>query len=991
MKKTETGFKRARFLTKETIVLFVLVCMSICNLTYAQEQATYSGKVTDETGLVVPSVTILLKGQSNGTITDVNGQFTLMANEGDVIVISFIGYKDQEITLGAQRVLEVQLVPDMENLDEVVVVGYGTLDKKEVTSAITHVSGDQFVPTASTNPIDAIQGQVSGLTISNTGGSDPNSGASIQLRGVTSMEAGSSPLIVIDGIPGGNLENINQNDIQSIDVLKDGAASAIYGTQGSNGVIIITTKTGRSGAMQTFYDGYAAFNLPTNQLEVLSAEEFVKSGRGTDYGYKTDWAKELIRDFSFTQSHTLAVSGGNESSNYRATVDYRDAQGLDLRSGREEYGARVALNHSGKNNRYKVSLNIAPRIIKKDNTNYDAFTKALQINPTYPVKDPENPYFYQYIPSGSDGAFNPVELLDLEHSGSEVKLLNWSGAFQLNITDDLNSRVSVSQNLNDNFDYWFVPSTMSSKRISEGGITSEASRGYHKSDQRNFDWITNYKLNLGHHSLKAMVGYSYQYNVWSGLTAENKDFTSNDLLYNNLGDGTYMSEEEGRKGMGSYKGESKLIAFFGRINYAINGKYMASASLRREGSTKFGINNKWGNFPAFSVGWRISNEPFMENFNWVNDLKIRADYGVTGNQSFDSYRSLVNYTGFGEYYFNGDYYVVWGPDGNPNPQLKWEKAKNYNIGLDFSLFNYKVSGSLNYYNRRQEDLLNYYPKGLPLTGDNVIANVGTMENKGLEIDLNVEVLKNNDWTYNIGFNASTNNNEFVSFSNDVFVSKESFKYYAYLPAPGSPGPAQRLEEGKRVGSFYMWKFAGVDQFGNMLVYSKDGEPIQAHEATDEDKAYVGNGMPTFNASMSHRVKYKNWDLSLNVRGAFGHEIFNMHDFYFGLQSSPLDENVLTSAYSTNELIKGDKVLCDYFIEKGDYVKIDAATLGYTLKTDGFLSSLRVYATAKNFATFTGFTGVGPEIYPVNGLTPGVSGKGYYPSTATYMMGVQVKF
>lgn len=958
----------------------------------SSQQLKVSGTVTDAVNNEpLPGVNILVEGSTFGTTTDMDGKYSIeVPSPKSVLVFSFVGYNTERVQLNEQSArLDISLIPDVKKLDEVIVIGYGTVDKKELTSAVSHVSSSDLLQVGTTNPIMSLQGKVAGLTITNTGGSDPNASPSIQLRGVSSRDAGSSPLIVIDGVSGGNLENINPNDIASIDVLKDGAASAIYGTRGSSGVIIITTKKGTTGTMTATYSGYVSADFANHKLKSLSAEEYVKNNRGTDYGGKTDWLKEVSKDYALAQNHSLSLSGGNSSNTYHATIDYRKADGLDLRSNREEYGARLALNHNAPSKLYSVSVNLAPRYFKRNDANYDIFTQALTLNPTYPVKDINDPNKYTSI-TGNDGQFNPVELSKLEKSGSEAKFLDWDGTFKLNLTKTLNTQVTLAQNSKDYFDFWFRPSNMTTEI--QNGYTGEARRTDNRYDQKSFEWLANYSLIAGNHSLKAMAGYSYLYNQSSGLSAENKNFTSNALTYNNIGDGLYQ-QVEGRNGMSSSKEDSKLISFFGRLSYSFADKYLMTASLRKEGSSKFGTNNKWGYFPAISFGWRISKESFMQNISWLDELKLRGDYGVTGNQNFGNYLSLSTYSGYGYYYFNGSYYQVWGPGNNTNTDLKWELGKNYNIGIDFAVFNSRIEGSINYYRRKQEDLLGWYNAPVPPNPQSqTYANVGSMLNTGIEIDLNLGVIRGSDFTYNIEFVGATNNNKFLSFSNDLFKG-QNYVDLVGLPAPGTPGNAQRLQEGERIGNFYMWKFAGVDQNGNMLVYNKANEVIQANAATNDDKRIVGNGLPHFTASMNHSFRYKNWDLQLYFRGAFGYDIFNMHDFYYGLQSSTASSNVTADAYGKNGLIKGDKVLCDYFLEKGDYVKLDVVNLGYTIKTSvKYLSSVRIYATGRNLARLTGFSGVDPEAYPINGLTPGITGsKAYYPSTAQILVGAQISF
>lgn len=976
-------------------LLLVLLLLTLPG--FAQNARGISGTVRDEKGEGLPGVTVVVKGTSVGTATDTNGKYSLRAPEGNnILVFSFIGYKTQEVQINNRLNIDVALAADAKALQEVVVVGYGTLDKKEVTSTVTHVSSEDLLTVGATNPMMSLQGKVAGLTISNTGGSDPNAGPSIQLRGVSSRNAGLGPLVVINGVPGGSLENINQNDIESIDILKGGAASAIYGTRGSNGVIIVTTKAGK-GEIQAEYSGYGSFDFISNrELKPLSAEKFVAENRGHDFGARTNWQDAVTNDYAFTQKHTLSVSGGDRNNSYRATVDYRDAGGLDLRSGRKEYGARLMLNHTAKSELYSVGLNIAPRYNYRRNADYEVFSRALTLNPTMPVMDPNNPSLYFNINSGYDNPYNPVERLKTELSGSEGKILDWNGSFKLNLLPNLNTQLTVGQFTSENFDFFFRPSTSTYALQHEGGENS-ANRAYSKNDQRSLEWIGNYHLDQGGHSLKVMGGYSYQYFTSSGISVSNRNFPNDALTYNNIGTGLY-NQVEGRNGMGSYKNASKLIAFFGRANYSLHDKYLASASLRYEGSSRFGYLNKWGYFPAVSLGWRLSQESFLADKTWIDDLKLRADFGVTGNQDFGNYMSLDTYTGYGYYMFNGSFYQVWGPNQNTNYDLRWEKAKNTNIGLDFSVFENTLSGSINYYTRKNQDLLGLYDVALPPNMvDKTYANVGTMKNAGLELQLNANVLNKSDLSYSISLAGATNQNEFVSFSNQRYKGAP-FDDIVGMPSPGTPGEIQRLEEGRRVGSFYMLRSAGVNDQGALLVYDRNGNVITADDAVYEDKQFVGNGLPKFTASLGNTLKYKKWDASLFLRGNFGYDLFNTQAFYIGTPATQEGANLLESAFDGGKYAKltsftTNAVLSDYFLEKGDFVKIDNLTVGYTFNFDNkYARSLRVYAAGRNLATFTGFTGGDPDRYPVNGLSPGIiASRNFYPATTQLLLGVNFGF
>jgi len=999
--------KKTKMIPRVTIPYLILgILFLFPALLNAQtaDKITVSGSITDTYNEPLIGVSIIEKGTTNGTITDVNGKYTLLVNPTSTLRFTFISYKPQEINVGGRTGINVVLQDDIQALNEVVVIGYGSLDKKELTSAVSHISSKDFLNISSPDPSMMIQGKVAGVSITNTAIADPNNEATIQIRGISSRSAGLGPLIVIDGVPGGNLTNINANDIASMDILKDGAASAIYGTRGSNGVIVITTKKGeRDGKVHTTYNGMMAVNIPLNELDPLSADEFRKYRPNHDMGGNTKWVDEVTRT-GFTHQHTITLSGGNSKSNYRGSVDYRNAEGVDLRSEREEYGGRIALNHATNSGLFDFSVNIAPRVVYRKDSSWDAYKIAMDANPTTPLFDPENPNLYSDF-TGQEALWNPVEELKLEDKGSEIKLLDWDATVKLNLlpllAKDGNSIHSLTTQLTfadqqvDNFDYWFRPST--SRLAMKDGYSGEAKREYSKSRQHSLEWIGNYGMEYKGHRAKAMAGYSYQYFQRSGLNGENKNFPSDGLTYNNLGAGEW-AKEEGRSGVNTNKEDSKLIAFFGRLSYDYKEKYLFTASLRYEGSSKFGDNNKWGYFPAASAGWRISEESFMKDIKWIDDLKIRGDFGITGNQNFDNYLSLSTMSGFGSYYYNGNYFTVWGPGKNPNFDLKWEKGKNWNIGLDFTLFNSILSGSLNYYHRQQQDLLGDYNVPVPpYLYSTTFVNVGTMRNTGFEIDLNINAVKTKDFSYNINFVGATNENKFLRFSNSEFTGQDYYDL-ASMESPNQPGKLQRIQEGKRIGNYHTWRYAGIDKDGDWVVWNKDNtEMIKISDAKEEDKRITGNALPKFTASMTNNFTYKNWGLTVFLRGAFGFDIFNVHDLYYGLPS--MQGNVTKKAYGKNaEITKGKNVLTDYFIEKGDYIKLDMVTLSYNFPFNNkWIENARVYVTGKNLATITGFSGVDPSTYQTNGLTPGVNLNGtegtrrYYPSTTQILFGVQIGF
>ena len=982
-----------------------LAALLLSSFAAMAQQINVSGTVTDASGEPVIGASVVAVDSQGGTTTDIDGNYVVSVDPKGKLRFSYIGFTTQTVAVDGRATINVVLQENTAVLDEVVVIGYGTMDKKELTSAISHVGEKDFLSVSSLDPSMMIQGKVPGVSITNTGAGDPNNQASIQIRGVSSRSAGLGPLIVVDGVPGGNLTNINPNDIASFDILKDGAASAIYGTRGSNGVILVTTKKGaKDGQTHASYSGTFSWDKVKKELDMMNAQEYrdVRLGwgdTGVDLGGNDNWLDAVTRT-GFTMRHTLTLSGGNEKSNYRVSADYRNANGIDLRSHREEYGARASVSHTTKGGLFTISANIAPRIIYRDNADWSVFRNAIEANPTTPIMNPENPNSY-YNFQGQVVGSNPVELMKLEKDHADTKLLDWDGTLKLNLlplfmpnakySQNLSTQVTFADHQYSNNNTWFRPST--STLAINSGYDGEGSRSYSKERQYILEWLANYNISIKKHNIKAMAGYSYQYSQYSGFNVENKDFPNDGLGADNIGSGD-LAKEEGEVLMGSYKNDAKLIAFFGRVSYDFDGKYLLTASLRHEGSSKFGANHKWGNFPAVSAGWRISEEEFMKGAEWINDLKIRADYGVTGNQDFGSYLSLNTMTGFGYYYYNGKYFQVWGPSKNVNPDLHWEKGKNWNVGLDFSMFNNRLYGSLNYFNRRQQDLLGNYKVSVPpYLFDETYVNVGTMKNTGFEFDITFNAVDTRDFSYTMNFVGTAMSNKFVDFSNSEYIGQDFYNECG-TEDPYPYYNLQRIEKGKSLGSFYMWKYAGFTPEGEWLVYDHDGDIIRASQATDEDRQVVGNGMPKFTLSTTHNFRYRNFDLALFFRGAFGFDIFNIHDFYYGTRN--FTGNRLKKAYGKNFGIAptANPVACDYFLERGDYFKLDMITLGYTLPMPKvrFLDKIRVYGTVKNVFTITRFTGVDPSTYQVNGLTPGGQGsRTYYPSTRQFIVGLQLDF
>jgi TonB-linked SusC/RagA family outer membrane protein len=962
-----------------------------------QQSVTVTGRVTEldsEEGL--PGVNVYVKGTTLGTITDIDGKYSIdVPSTESTLVFSSVGFTMEEVVVGNQVVVDVSMVPDITSLAEIVVIGYGTVDKRELTTSVTHITSRDFLNVASTNPLMQIQGRVAGVQVQNTAASDPNASSDIQIRGAGSrLENGNSPLIIINGIPGGDLKNLDDNDIESIDILKGGAAAAIYGTRAANGVIIVTTKKGTMGKSVVEYSGYVSTDRVRNAPELLSAEEFLEHGRGVDEGARTDWADNLIRSNPISHNHSIALSGGSETSQYRASLQYRNFQGIDVSTAREEYGLRLNFHQSAMNDKLEFDVDFAPRFVDESTTDYDAFNQAMQLNPTISPFSNTSASGYTYISAYE--TYNPVERLEIEERGGTKKFLIGSARVKYNILDNLNTSLMFAQENNDHRRYFFSPST--SVRSIDNNRRGEAEQFYWENSKSVFEWLGNYNYESNDFLLRTTFGYMHQYEIESEFRAKNFDFPSDVLTYDDLNQGRYLID--GRAEMESNRFSNTIIAFFGRAIASLHDKYYFTASLRREGSSKFGPENKWGWFPGASVGWRLTGENFMQSQSIFDDLKLRADYGVTGNQGFDPYQAQRLYSGAGNYFVGGQWIKGFGPANNYNPNLGWEKSINFNIGVDFSVLKNRLNGSIEFYDRRSQDLLGEYNVTVPPNiHERTWVNVGNIMNRGVELTLSGAIVDKEALSYNANLILAYNKNWVGSFSEGQY--KQDRIWLKDLPNPGNPGAVILMEEGSEVSSFYMLKHAGLDENGMFLVYKKDADgnftdtKVLASEALDDDKYHAGSGVPKVTMSFGNSIAYKNFDLNLFFRGAFGHKILNLKNMYYGLKAFD-NVNLLRKAYYDGDGIalkdvEDSKKVTDYFLQKGDWVKLDVVSLGYTLNVNNTFKNLRFYVSGRNLATFTGYDGVDPELAPINGIEAGVEEKGYYPSTRTFTLGVQATF
>ena len=953
-------------------------------------QATINGHVKDETGEGVIGASVMVKGTSNGTVTDFDGNFSLKCKTGATLVITYIGYNPQE--LSAKDGMEVTLKEDVAQLNEVVVVGYGSMAKKEISSSVVQISKDQFNQGAASDPMALIAGKVAGLNVSSTADANPNAMTEIQVRGAGSLTASNGPLVVIDGIAGGDLRNIATQDVESITVLKDAGSAAIYGTRGANGVILVTTKkgSGTAGVTNVTYDSYVALNIQKPRVDILSTDEFRRSRRGQDYGADTDWWDEITRPVSYSLNQYISLDSSTKNGYFGMSVNYKKGNGLDIVSGREEYGGRFVGEQRVLNGRLQFNSSLSARKVHEKWGNNGLFDTALTMNPTIPVKNPDGTY---YQPNSPTDIHNPVnDLKENVSEGDRVYILG-NADVKLNILQmeqhNLNTSLSYALQYNDLKENFYTPSTSSESFWN--GYDGRARINYQKWWTNRLEWLVNYTMTVNEHQLKAVLGYSWERSRWEQSGNENMGFVYDALSYHGIGSGSYL--RDGKANLWAGSSESTLIGFFGRLNYNYNDMIFASASMRREGSTKFGANKKWGSFPSGSLAWEITKTPFAQGLaQTFQSLKPRVSYGVTGRSDFNAYQSIATYSTRGAYMIDNLWINGYAPSLNANPDLAWEKSTAFNIGLDFVAVNSRLRGSVEYFDRRSQDLLyNYTAPQPPFIYNTILVNVGTTKNTGIEVSLDYDVLAKKALKWTTGINWSMGSTKLTKLSSDVYQM-------AYLDLYQKPGPGTseyffRVEEGGEIGQFYGYEHAGIDENGFLLIYDNDGNAVPAAQADPSYKRNIGNGAPKHFLSWSNSLSYKNWDLSMLFRSALGYEIFNMRKYGMGLKGAGTD-NVLRTAYTKYaDVNSSGGIISSYFLENGNYFKLDNVTIGYNYlpKNRQLIESLRVYLTAKNVFTLTAYEGNNPSIVTSTGITPGIDSNSAYPQATQVSLGVTLRF
>lgn len=968
-----------------------------------QQMKVLKGTVTDAEGEPIIGANIKVEGTNIGTITNMDGQFTLNVPENAILQISYIGFISQNIKVGTNKSLTVQLQEDSQSLDEVVVVGYGTMKKSDLTGSVSSLTSDNFKTGTDLTPQQLMQGSFSGVNISQNSGK-PGGSNTIRVRGGTSITASNDPLYVIDGVPistsaGVNqsniststtdffdqepvnpLANINPGDIESINILKDASATAIYGSRGANGVIMITTKKGKQGVRQLDYSFNLGISTVAKKLDVLTGDEYrsTVSDLGLtldDKGMNTDW-QDLIFRTAISQNHHLSFMSGSEHTNYRASVGYSNQNGILKGSGMKSANGRVNINHKALNDKLKLDMNLSYGETDSDqaplsNTvgsemGSSMLYEAYVFNPTYPIYNEEGDY-YDVPPYRVNPASFSKELLD-KRSTSQ---------FLGNLTADWNFykpftfQVNIGYNKNTIHRNSYISKSNLLGNSNNGYVTVQKLSDYSKL----LETILKYNQDFGNHHINAMIGYSWQYFYDEGQTTKAYGFLSDNFKWYSL------AAAQTVESISSYAESNTLISMYGRVNYNFADKYLLTATVRRDGSSRFGSGNKWGIFPSVAASWRISQEDFFRN-DVVSDLKLRASFGITGSQEIGNYNSLSTLGALSNgYLIGGKKITIVLPQQYTNPDLKWEQTAQTDIGIDFGLLNGKIRGSIDWYYKRTTDLLLSVAVPSPSLITKQIANVGTVTNQGVELDLAFDLMRRKNFTWEANLNLSHNENKVVSLSNGKWTGDNM--QVAPCQGQGLSGTyAQLIMPGQPIGTFYGKRFTGikdgVEQFAN------NGEP-----------EVIGCAQPDLTFGIGTNLQYKNWNLSLNFRGSVGNDIYNCTANNLVYLSNLPGRNVLKKAITSGVNRDQAKVYSSRFIEDGSFVRLDNISLGYNFNLpELYISNARIFVSAQNLFTITNYSGTDPEVNSEISRT-GVAPLGVdylsYPKARTFSMGINVSF
>lgn len=998
-----------------TTALFATLTLLFATAGTALAQQDVSGTVTDAAdNQPIPGVNIVVEGTTTGTTTDVEGQYSLTVPGPDAtLVFSFVGYQSESVTVGDQSTINVQLQEDVAALDEVVVTGYGTQRRRDISGSVSSVDVAEANTGQVTSPQDLIQGRVAGVNILENSG-EPGSGVNVRIRGTTSISAGSDPLYVVDGVPisstnitpGGSsaggvtassstnpLALINPNDIESIEVLKDAAATSIYGSQGANGVILVTTKGGQEGTVQVDYSGKVSAGVFARKLDLLSAEEYSEAA-GEGVGGSTDWQDESTRS-TLAQEHNLSLSGGSENTTYRASLGYLDQPGLMEDSGIERVNGRVNASHSIFDDQVRFNLNLTASYFKRNHAFFNqgggfeggAIKGMIAFDPRRPLRTDGE--FTEY----SNNIRNPVALLSRIQDITDQNRIIGNFSTEVDLLEGLTAKGAFGVDLGDAIRRSYIPGAGPAQWVGQSfnGLALQAERNLSSIVAQS---TLQYNTSIGEsQTINAVGGFEYQREVYQEVGTEVRDFVADALEFNNLGAGTAVQPSF------SNKQEVTLLSFFGRANYNLQDKYLLTATVRRDGSSVFGENERFAWFPSGSVAWRISNEPFMQNVGWLSELKLRASYGLAGNQAVPPYRALATLSPSADNkvpYGTGEEDVIGVvPERAASPDLKWEQTAELNVGLDFLAG--RFDGALDFYQRTTDDLLLEVRVPPPSFSEFVLQNVGSVENTGIEFSLNALVFDRQNWEFSLGGNISSNRNEITDLGDRGFID------HSPVSGAGQTGVfAQRLEAGHPIGAFYGPVFTGINGAGEETYRTEGGGTTT--ELGDAERTYIGNAVPDFTYGVNLDLQYGDFDLSAFFRGSQGADVFNNTALEFTTKSNLGQSiNILEDALTDGTNDEHVPVYSSRWVEDASFFRLDRLTLGYNVPSDvtSYLRRARIYASARNLFVLTPYSGYDPEVNTnVTGQDLGyrtlarpARGIDYasYPRSRTFTLGVELGF
>lgn len=978
-------------------VLLSSALLLVSTLTFAQSKV--SGTVKDANGEPLIGVSVMEVGTNNGAVTDINGNYTLNVKPGAKLKLSYIGFTSKTIKASGNS----QIVLDEDNtaLNEVVVVGYGTMRRKDVTSSITTVKAEDLNQGVFTDPGQMLQGKVPGLVVSST--ADPNGSPTITLRGASTLRTGAmSPYYVVDGIPGVDISIVSPEDIESIDVLRDATATAIYGSKAANGVIIITTKKGSKERTNVTYNGYVAFDNILKKYDVCTADDlrqYAKDNNITlkDGGANMDWQDEVLRT-GISHNHNVNISGGNGSTNYMISADLRKREGVIKMTGFDRFNVRSLVSTKTLKDHLTISIGANMMYgkhfgVPSGNEGASVLDAMNYYSPTNAIKNADGTWT---VGSGSKN-YNPLALMEENKSETVWKRNQFVGKTALELWKGLVWNVNYSwSNYQSTYSAY---NTRNSQLEGIGNKNGQATRNTYFGREQTFETYLNYDFKVGKSKWGLMGGYSWEEkknNDGFGLSVEgyyNDDLGWYNMSYAQTILGVQNSVQSG------YLEKVRNISFYGRVNYSFDSRYMLQATIRRDGSSVFGKNNRWGTFPSVSAAWNITEEKFMQNQHIFDNLKLRAGYGISGNaMGFDVYSSYNTYGASGTFVYDGKTYRTYGATKNANPDLKWESTGMLNIGLDFAFLKGRLNGTVEVYHKKTKDLIWSYPVSTTQYIYGMMdANVGEMTNKGIEFTLNAVPVRTKNFMWSTTLNLSHNKNTVDKMQNETFHTTNLTQGDPMVAGVSADGWTQRIMEGEPIGTFYTYQYAGIVN-GRSEYYVLDENGNRTGETTNnpslKDRSITGCAQPKLNAGWNNTLTYKNWSLNAFITGVFGNDVYNSaRAHYTAAQMFSDGKNVLKEFLSNPVGDASGSLPSDRYIEKGSYVRLQTLSLSYTFRNcfNDWIQDLTLYGTANNLFTITNYKGLDPEVN-MGGIDPGIDYRwSRYPHTRTFMVGVKINF